>query len=131
MNKTTSILAAAVTGLFLGSTMGCKEEGKTGTPAENKSTTKGASAAALAVSEKHACKGMNSCANKGGCSTGDKGCAAKNTCSAKGGCATVEHHSCAKKNACRSQGGCKTGDAGCASKNTCSAKGGCAVPVKH
>ena len=38
--------------------------------------------------EKHACKGMNSCKGKGGCSTGDNGCKAKNSCKGKGGCAT-------------------------------------------
>lgn len=83
------------------------------------------------ASEKHACRGMNKCAGKGGCSTGDKGCAGKNTCAAKGGCATAAKHGCAGKNECKGQGGCKSGDKGCAGKNTCSGKGGCAVPVKH
>jgi len=38
--------------------------------------------------EKHACKGRNSCAGKGGCSSGNNGCKGKNTCKSKGGCAT-------------------------------------------
>jgi hypothetical protein len=38
--------------------------------------------------EKHACKGQNSCKGKGGCKTGDNGCKGKNSCKGKGGCAT-------------------------------------------
>ena len=39
--------------------------------------------------EKHACKGQNSCRGKGGCKTGDNGCKGKNSCKGKGGCATL------------------------------------------
>jgi len=46
---------------------------------------KGSSAAAPA-SDKHDCKGMNSCKGKGGCTTGDMGCKGKNSCKGKGGC---------------------------------------------
>jgi len=38
--------------------------------------------------DKHACKGQNSCKGKGGCSSSDNGCQGKNSCSGKGGCAT-------------------------------------------
>jgi|ERR1700733_1457322 len=38
--------------------------------------------------EKHACKGLNSCKGKGGCSSSDNGCKGKNSCKGKGGCAT-------------------------------------------
>jgi len=38
--------------------------------------------------EKHACKGQNSCKGKGGCKAGDNGCKGKNSCKGKGGCAT-------------------------------------------
>ena len=38
--------------------------------------------------DKHACKGQNSCKGKGGCKTGDNGCKGKNSCKGKGGCAT-------------------------------------------
>jgi hypothetical protein len=41
-----------------------------------------------ADTEKHACKGKNSCKGNGGCKTGDNGCAGKNSCKGKGGCAT-------------------------------------------
>lgn len=39
--------------------------------------------------EKHACKGLNSCKGKGGCQTGDNGCKGKNSCKGKGGCSTL------------------------------------------
>jgi hypothetical protein len=38
--------------------------------------------------EKHACKGQNSCKGKGGCKSSDNGCKGKNSCKGKGGCAT-------------------------------------------
>jgi hypothetical protein len=38
--------------------------------------------------DKHACKGLNSCKGKGGCKTSDNGCKGKNSCKGKGGCAT-------------------------------------------
>jgi hypothetical protein len=38
------------------------------------------------ATDKHDCKGMNSCKGKGGCTTGDMGCKAKNSCKGKGGC---------------------------------------------
>jgi hypothetical protein len=38
--------------------------------------------------EKHACKGQNSCKGKGGCKSSDNGCKGKNDCKGKGGCAT-------------------------------------------
>ena len=45
----------------------------------------GASASST-VTDKHACKGQNSCKGKGGCNTGDMGCKGKNSCKGKGGC---------------------------------------------
>ena len=39
--------------------------------------------------EKHLCKGLNSCKGKGGCQASDNGCKGKNSCKGKGGCATV------------------------------------------
>ena len=45
----------------------------------------GASASSPAT-DKHDCKGMNSCKGKGGCSQGDQGCKGKNSCKGKGGC---------------------------------------------
>jgi hypothetical protein len=119
MNKTTStILTAAVSGLFLGSVATLSSC--------NKAADTKTEGGAMAVAEKHACKGLNTCNGKGGCKTGDKGCAGKNSCTGKGGCATVKHD-CAGKNSCKGQGGCK-GNAG---KNDCTGKGGCKVPVAH
>lgn len=116
--STSSILATAVTGLFLGSTFGCA-----GSPKAESATTQPAS-------DKHACAKLNSCSGKGGCATGDQGCATKNSCKAKGGCATVDHHTCSGKNACKGQGGCKTAKHDCAGLNECKGLGGCHVPVK-
>ena len=135
MNKTTSVLlGAAVTGLLLGSSCGGDAE-PTAPAKTDQSTggakTSGANPAALAIEEKHACKGMSTCAGKGGCKTDANECAGKNSCQGKGGCATVAHHGCAGKNACKGQGGCGSGDNGCKGKNSCKEKGGCAVPIKH
>jgi len=115
-SKKTTILAAAISGLVLGSTLslqGCKS---------------GDSNAAAAPNEKHACQGLNSCKDKGGCKGTDNSCMNKNACKGKGGCATVKHD-CAKKNECKMQGGCTSGDNKCAGKNSCTGKGGRGVPV--
>jgi hypothetical protein len=45
----------------------------------------GASSASTAT-DKHDCKGLNSCKGLGGCNTGDQGCKGKNSCKGKGGC---------------------------------------------
>jgi hypothetical protein len=73
----TLVISAAMAGLLAGTlgTTGC-------------STSKddsGASASSTA-SDKHDCKGLNSCKGKGGCNTGDMGCKGKNSCKGKGGC---------------------------------------------
>jgi hypothetical protein len=129
-STTNALVSAAVAGLLLATGCSKEEAAKPGTPAP-KAAKSGATPAALAVAEKHACKGHNACKNQGGCQSGDNGCAAKNSCKGNGGCATVEHHGCAGKNACKNQGGCKSGDNGCAAKNSCAGKGGCGVPIKH
>jgi hypothetical protein len=73
------------------------------------------------VSDKHACKGLNSCKSHGNCKSGDAGCAGKNSCKGKGGCASKEYkHDCAGKNACKGQGQ--------GGKNDCKGKSTCAVP---
>ena len=119
MNKTKStIVSAAVAGLFLGS-VATVSSTLTSCSSSKQST-------AQPAMEKHACKGLNSCKNQGGCKSGDNQCAGKNSCKGHGGCATVQH-ACAGQNACKMQGGCK----GMAGKNECSGKGGCASPVKH
>jgi hypothetical protein len=115
-SKKTTILTAALSGLVLGATLslqGCKS---------------GDSNAAVVANEKHACAGLNSCENKGGCKGTDNSCMNKNACKEKGGCATVKH-ACAKQNDCAKQGGCSSGDNKCAGKNSCQKKGGCGVPV--
>jgi hypothetical protein len=68
------------------------------------------------LSDKHVCRGLNTCKNKG------KG---KNDCAGQGDCATAKAHTCKGDNECRGQGGCgaKPGE------NECKGKGECAVPL--
>ena len=118
MKKTTStILSAAVTGLFMGGTYGCSGEGET------------PSASYPVDFALHACKGLSECIGLGGCKTEKNDCVGLNECKGEGGCATVAHHDCAGKNDCNAQGGCKTPVHDCAGKNTCKGRGGCHVPV--
>ena len=120
MKKTTSgVLAAAVTGLLLGSTTGCAN------PQESSATSQ-----PMPGGEKHICKGHNECQGKGGCASGNNGCAGKNTCKGNGGCATARS-SCKGQNDCKGLGGCKTAKNECAGHNECKNHGGCAVSVKH
>jgi hypothetical protein len=83
ISKSSLVLTAAFTGLL------------SGTVARAATATSGVSAlgsiagqAADDKVEKHACKGLNSCKGKGGCSSSDNGCKGKNSCKGKGGCAT-------------------------------------------
>jgi hypothetical protein len=100
------LTAAAFGGVLLGSTL----IGRAG-DAEEK--------AAPATEDKHVCRGLNSCKEKG------KG--GKNSCAGQGNCATVEAHSCKGENACKGQGGCGEHPA----ENACKGKGGCQVPLKE
>ena len=70
------MISAAMAGLIAGAmtaTTGCK------------SSSSGAAASDNATN-KHDCKGMNSCKGQGGYSQGDMGCKGKNSCKGKGGC---------------------------------------------
>jgi hypothetical protein len=77
MNKH-SFMAAAVTGILLGSALPAFAEDSA--PKDGKGKDKSAQ-------DKHACKGQNACKGQGGCKT--------------------EKHSCKGQNACKGQGGCK------------------------
>ena len=129
---TTKAIGLAIAGVLAGSTLmtalptkGSGDEKKPATGDEK------AKDKATASSDKHVCKGMNSCKGQGGCKAGDAGCAGKNSCKGKGGCASADvRHSCKGMNSCKGQGGCKSSDAGCGGKNSCKGKGGCAVPIK-
>ena len=70
-----------------------------------------------AVTDIHACRGMNTCKGNG------KGGA--NDCAGYGECATTAAHDCATKNDCKNLGGC--GEAPGA--NDCKGTGGCEVPL--
>jgi len=83
ISQSSLMLTAAFTGL-LGGTVA-----RAATPANTGSTISSiAGQAADDKVEKHACKGLNSCKGKGGCSSSDNGCKGKNSCKGKGGCAT-------------------------------------------
>ena len=74
MNKH-SFMAAAVSGILLGSAMtALADEGE-----NNKSKDK-------ATQDKHACKGKNACKGQGGCKTDKHACKGKNACKGQGGC---------------------------------------------
>jgi hypothetical protein len=52
----------------------------------SKSKDESGVSSANTATDKHDCKGLNSCKGKGGCTTSDMGCKAKNSCKGKGGC---------------------------------------------
>jgi hypothetical protein len=76
----TIVISAAMAGLLAGTmgTTGCSSS-------KDDSAAAGASTNSAAT-DKHDCKGLNSCKGKGGCSQGDQGCKGKNSCKGKGGC---------------------------------------------
>jgi hypothetical protein len=85
ISKSSLVLTAAFTGL-LGGTV-ARAATMANTSATSGISSNAGQAAADKV-EKHACKGLNSCKGKGGCSSSDNGCKGKNSCKGKGGCAT-------------------------------------------
>jgi hypothetical protein len=94
MNFTQTMMAAAVSGILSGVT-GCG--GGATPPAESPPSAaapaEAAPAEAAAASpapeaEKHACKGQNTCAGRGGCKTDKHDCKGKNECKGQGGCKT-------------------------------------------
>jgi hypothetical protein len=76
----TLVITAAMAGLLAGTmaSTGCKKD-------DTKKDDSGV-AAQTPATDKHDCKGLNSCKSKGGCNTGDMGCKGKNSCKGKGGC---------------------------------------------
>ena len=69
------------------------------------------------LSDKHVCRGINTCKGKG------KG--EKNDCAGMGACATAKAHTCKGENDCKGQGGCGEH----VGENACKGKGECAVPL--
>jgi hypothetical protein len=72
-----SFLAAAVSGILLGSAMTALADDA---PAEN---GKGKDKSSQ---DKHACKGQNACKGHGGCKTDKHACKGQNACKGQGGC---------------------------------------------
>jgi hypothetical protein len=89
MTRKTMIAGAAIAGLMSGSfamtAQAVQSSAKAGVSIKMGDKDK-------APTDKHGCKGMNSCKGKGGCKTGDNGCKGKNSCKGKGGCATDGSH---------------------------------------
>jgi len=73
---TTTLAAAAMTGLIAGSTVSMVGGCSNGTAGVN-----GGDKAAP-----HDCKGLNACKGQGGCNNGNNGCKGKNSCKGQGGC---------------------------------------------
>jgi hypothetical protein len=73
----TLVISAAMAGLVAGA--------MTMTSCSSSKDESGMSSSSTAT-DKHDCKGLNSCKGKGGCQTGDMGCKGKNSCKGKGGC---------------------------------------------
>ena len=114
----TALAAAALGGLLAGITeVGAEDEKKEDKP---KDKDKGKKKPPL-LEDKHVCRGLNTCKNKG------KG---KNECAGQGNCAVAKAHTCKGENDCRGQGGCAVKDKNtCAGENECKGKGGCEVPL--
>ncbi len=138
---------AAFSGLMAGSIVGCSgEEEKTGgtgttggtgdtggsdatggtgtggegTGTEGVTTTDGDSEPfSWLTAEKHVCRGLNSCENKGA--------SGENACAGQGTCATAAHITCAGQNACKGQGGCGEHPG----EYACKEQGSCHVPLQE
>jgi hypothetical protein len=93
MNFTQTMMAAAIGGILAG-VAGCGG-GEATPPAESPASAAApaeaapADAAAAPEAEKHACKGQNTCAGRGGCKTDKHDCKGKNECKGQGGCKTA------------------------------------------
>jgi uncharacterized membrane protein len=74
-NMKNALLAAAVTGLMLGSAT----QAFAGDDANKDKSGKSAK-------EKHACKGQNACKGQGGCKSEKHACKGHNACKGQGGC---------------------------------------------
>ena len=84
------LMTAAMSGLLTGATTTLSATTNTNGGANSITRAMGLSSSSFdePQTDKHACKGQNSCKGKGGCKTGDNGCKGKNSCKGKGGCAT-------------------------------------------
>lgn len=79
------LVGAAVAGLISGGTVRLQAAA---TPSMVGQSSIQSSTMGETETDKHACKGHNSCKGTGGCKSGNNGCKGKNDCKGKGGCAT-------------------------------------------
>jgi hypothetical protein len=106
------VLGGVIAGLSAGTNLRA-DQAKSASLSLNQSSQAVKMANTDKAADKHACKGLNGCANQGA--------DGKNSCKGKGSCASKEYkHSCAGMNACKGQGP--------GGKNACKGKGTCAVP---
>ncbi len=86
-NKTMTIAAAALSGLFAGSAARAAAlPGGTSGISSAVTCNAGQKAFMTDAPTPHDCKGQNACKGQGGCKTGDKGCKGLNSCKGNGGC---------------------------------------------
>lgn len=79
---TSSLMAAAISGILLGATgTACANQ-----PANSVTSDTGSSAQQLEEKGKHACRGQNGCKGQGGCKTDKHACKGQNACKGQGGC---------------------------------------------
>ncbi len=122
----TRLALAALGGLASGAVIGCGPGTTSGKPpdkpvADDKSKDQPAAAETpLLLQDKHVCRGINTCTNKGKKGT-------TNSCAGQGHCATAAAHSCQGMNDCKGQGGCDGKKS--PGENECKGKGNCEVPL--
>ncbi len=80
------LMGAAITGFVAGQNAFAQNSG--GDKKDQSTSSDSGKKASKSKTEKHACKGQNSCKGKGGCGE-TKG---KNDCKGKGGCSTDPKH---------------------------------------
>lgn len=86
LTATSTLAAAAITGLFVASAYADEHAAGGDKAAATAGHDAGAPAATGDTAGKHDCKGKNECKGKGGCKSSDNGCKGKNSCKGKGGC---------------------------------------------
>ena len=74
--KQQALLAAAVSGILLGSSFAALAEDSKDPKEKDKA----------AAGAKHSCKGQNACKGQGGCKSDKHSCKGKNACKGQGGC---------------------------------------------
>lgn len=80
---TSTLIAAAISGIVLGATGLAPAHSASNTVSSESPSTQQLDDKGGA---KHACKGQNACKGQGGCKTDKHGCKGQNECKGQGGC---------------------------------------------